>query len=494
MTPRAGLATLLAGFTTARLPPAVSVTDVEADSRRIRAGALFLACAGSVQHGLAFAEGAVAAGAAAVAWEPAPGVAAPVLGVPAIPVPRLRACSGEIAARFFGHPSAGMRVTGITGTDGKTSTAHLLAQGLEQLGQPCLYVGTLGIGRVGALTAGLNTTPGAVDVQRTLAAARDGGVKACAMEVSSIALDQGRVDGVRFATTVLTNIGRDHLDYHGTPENYVAAKRKLFGRGDGAVAILNRDDRHGRRFAAELQGVCRVAGYALDDARAEYVARDVATRAKGLRFQVVRGAETATLDSRLLGRFNVYNLLAAAAVLAESGVPLADACHALALARTVPGRAEAFHGPASAAVIVVDYAHTPQALENVLHALREHATGRLVCVFGCGGDRDRGKRPLMGAVVARNADAFIITDDNPRTEDPAAIVADIRAGLPPGARYAVCEDRARAIRAAVADARRGDIILVAGKGHEDYQIYGHDRRAFSDRALAAELVGLERAA
>ncbi|TAM10203.1 MAG: UDP-N-acetylmuramoyl-L-alanyl-D-glutamate--2,6-diaminopimelate ligase [Nevskiaceae bacterium] len=488
------LSSLLAGYTPASLPDGLVVTDVEADSRKLRAGALFLACAGSAQHGLAFAERAVAAGAAAVAWEPAPGITAPALAIPAFRVEQLRAHSGEIAARFFGQPSDALRVTGITGTDGKTSTAHLLAQALETLGRPCLYIGTLGTGRVDALAPGLNTTPGAVDVQRTLAGARDAGLRDCAMEVSSIALDQGRVNGVHYTATVLTNIGRDHLDYHGTLENYAAAKRKLFGRGDGAVAVLNRDDAHGRRYAAELAGVCPVAGYALDDAEATCVARHVETHGKGLRFEVVRGAVTAKVDSPLLGRFNVYNLLAAATVLAETGVPLADACQALSQARTVPGRAEAFHGPASAAVIVVDYAHTPQALENILQALREHATGRVICVFGCGGDRDRGKRPLMGAAVARNADAFIITDDNPRTEGPTAIVTDIRAGLPAGACFEVCEDRARAIREAVASARRGDIVLVAGKGHEDYQIYGHDKRAFSDRALAAELVGMECAA
>ncbi|HEU0198275.1 MAG TPA: UDP-N-acetylmuramoyl-L-alanyl-D-glutamate--2,6-diaminopimelate ligase [Nevskiaceae bacterium] len=478
------------------------VTDLALSDRDVHAGALFLACAGSAHHGLEFAACAVAAGAAAVAWEPAPGVDAPRLDVPSLAVPHLHLLVGELAARFFDHPSKALGVIGITGTDGKTSTAHLLAQALESLHRPCLYIGTLGSGRVDALRAGLNTTPDALSIQRELAGAVAAGWHDCAMEVSSIALDQGRVNGVQFAATVLTNIGRDHLDYHHSVANYIAAKRKLFGRGDGAVAVLNVDDAQGRAFAAELADACPVATYGLDPACGSalgYRAERIVTHAQGLRFDIECVAAgqpkvVARVDSALVGRFNVYNLLAAAAVLVERGIPLERACRALSAARTVPGRAEVFHGPASPATVVVDYAHTPQALRHVLAALREHTTGKLVCVFGCGGDRDRGKRPLMGAVAAALADRCVVTDDNPRSEPPAAVVAEICAGMPAGAAVEVCEDRARAIRMAVAQARAGDVVLVAGKGHEDYQIYGTERRPFSDRALAAELVGRELAA
>ncbi|HEX7385077.1 MAG TPA: UDP-N-acetylmuramoyl-L-alanyl-D-glutamate--2,6-diaminopimelate ligase, partial [Burkholderiaceae bacterium] len=397
-------------------------------------------------------------------------------------------------------PSAVVRVVGITGTDGKTSTAHLLAQALDGLGRPCEYIGTLGSGALDDLEPARNTTPDAVSLQRMLAMARDAGRRDCALEASSHALHQGRVNGVRFTATVLTNIGRDHLDYHGDIAHYVAAKRMLFGRGDGAVAVLNADDANGRRFADELRGKCPVVMYGFADtahgaAGSRFVrGEDVVTHAHGLRLKVVSGAASARIDSPLLGRFNAYNLLAAAAVLVELGVSLDDAVAALSAAHTVPGRAEAFHGPRAAPLVVVDYAHTPQALTNVLAALREHCAGELICVFGCGGDRDRGKRPLMAAAVARGADRCIVTDDNPRTEEPATIVRDIVAGLPAGAKATVCEDRARAIRTAVDGTRAGDVVLIAGKGHEDYQIYGTERRPFSDRALAAELVGMERAA
>lgn len=486
--------------------PGTVVGDVTLDSRNVslksgkargvdgRPGPLFLACAGSACHGLDFAPQAVAAGAAAVAWEPVSGVAAPEFGVPTIAVPDLKARAGEIAARFFGEPSEQMHVAGITGTDGKTSTSHLLAQSWAALGRPCEYIGTLGSGPLGAMDASVNTTPDAVSVQRILAAALAAGRRDCAMEVSSHALDQGRINGVHFAATVLTNIGRDHLDYHGDLDHYIAAKRKLFGRGDGAVAILNRDDARGRNFAEALRGRCRVVVYGLDGdppAEPHVIGRGLVAHARGLSFEMVSGGDSGAVDSGLIGRFNASNLLAVGGVLLEAGVSLADACTVLSAARTVPGRAEAFHGPKSEALVVVDYAHTPQALGSVLAALREHAAGRLLCVFGCGGDRDHGKRPMMAKAVAHGADCFIVTDDNPRSEDPVAIVADMRAGLPAGAPFEVCHDRAQAIRMAVAEARIGDVVLVAGKGHEDYQVYGSERRPFSDRVLAAELVGVE---
>lgn len=472
--------------------PTLAVRDLTLDSRQVRTGSLFLACQGTRQHGLAFLPEAAARGASAVLWEPAPGVTAPDGPVPALAVEHLSRRASEIAARFFGDPSAQLHCVGITGTDGKTSTAYLVAQALERLDTPCLYLGTLGAGRIGALRSGDHTTPDPVSLQRELHAAREQGLGAVAMEVSSHALDQARVAAVRFHTAVLTNVGRDHLDYHGTPERYAAAKKRLFSELAPRAAVLNRDDAAGRAWATALDGGPAVTRYGLDGGAegARWLsARAVRLGADGVSFDVASHAGSAHVDSRLLGRFNVYNLLAALGVLLAREVPLAEACAALAQSRTVPGRIEGFRGPQAAALVVVDYAHTPQALRQVLEAARAHCAGRLWCVFGCGGDRDRGKRPLMGAAAVQYADRVILTDDNPRSEDPAAIVREIRAGFPAGYSAPVVHERAEAIAWAVREAGPRDVVVVAGKGHEDYQLYGRERRAFSDRAFVAQLVG-----
>lgn len=482
---------LVAGFATGAAD--VAVTDLALDSRQVRAGSLFLACRGTRQHGLDFLPQALANGAAALLWEPAPGVTPPAVGIPSVPVEGLSRRVGEIAARFFGHPSRSLHAVGITGTDGKTSTAWLVAQALDALGEPCLYVGTLGSGRVGALAPGDHTTPDPVYLQRRLQQARADGLRAVAMEVSSHALDQARVAGVEFHTAVLTNVGRDHLDYHGTLENYAAAKKKLFAGYGAQGLVLNRDDAAGAAWSRELAGTSsRLTVYGLDgDAPTarHVIGRSLQLRASGIAFEATTHAGTARLDSRLLGRFNAYNLLAALAALLDRGVSLAQAAGALSAAPTVPGRIEAFRGPQAAPLVVVDYAHTPQALAQVLHAVRAHCRATMWCVFGCGGDRDRGKRPLMAAAAAQHADRVIVTDDNPRSEDPAAIVREIQAGFPKGFSAPVVHDRAQAIESAVRQAGVNDVVVVAGKGHEDYQLYGSERRSFSDRAFVAQLVG-----
>lgn len=481
---------LVAGFATGA--PDVAVGELALDSRQVRPGTLFLACRGTKQHGLDFLPQALANGASAVLWEPAPGVDAPAVAIPAIAVDGLARHAGEIAARFFGRPAQGLHAVGVTGTDGKTSTAWLLAQAFEALGKPCLYVGTLGTGRIGDVRAGDHTTPDPVSLQRRLFEARGAGVRAVAMEVSSHALDQARVAAVEFHTAVLTNVGRDHLDYHGTLERYAAAKQRLFEDFALRAAVLNEDDFHGREWSARLRAtgrVDRVLRYGLD-AGAELSARNVALAPTGIAFDVQAPAGAGRIDSRLLGRFNVYNLLAALGALLAGGVPLDRACAALSRAATVPGRIEGFRGPAAKPLVVVDYAHTPQALAQILHAVRAHCAGKMWCVFGCGGDRDRGKRPLMGAAAAAAADHVIVTDDNPRSEDPRVIVDGILAGLTADGRAAtVIHDRAEAIRTAVREAAADDVVVVAGKGHEDYQIYGAERRSFSDRAFVAQLVG-----
>lgn len=483
---------LLAGMADA--PSTLNIAGLALDSREVMPGFLFLACRGHRQHGLQHVDEAITRGAAAVAWEPAPEIDPPELSVPAVAVDQLSARVGEIASRFWRRPSAQLRTVGITGTDGKTSTAHLLAQVWTALGTPCIYLGTLGYGSLDALEVAVNTTPDAVRLQRCLAAAVAAGQRACAMEVSSHALAQGRIVGTRFAAALLTNVGRDHLDYHGNLERYAAAKRSLFEREDTDAVLLNRDDAHGAEWAAQLASRHRLMVYGLGGVRpaTSYVIGESLTlHPRGLRLDLTSTQGNGRIDSPLLGRFNAYNLLAVATVLIEAGVPVADVCSALGQARTVPGRAEAFRGPGAEPLVVVDYAHTPQALTQVLQALRPHATGKLICVFGCGGDRDRGKRPLMGAAAAQFADASVITDDNPRSEDPRRIAAEIRAGMPRSAHVEIVHDRPQAIRSAVMAAGADDVVLVAGKGHEDYQLYGDEQRAFSDREFVVGLLAVE---
>ena len=484
---------LLAGFAPAPSDnPKLAVTGVEIDSRRVEPGDAFLAVQGVGGHGLAHVETALGRGASVVVWEPAPGVAEPSeLPVPQVAVPGLSRKVGAIAARFQGEPAQRLFTVGVTGTDGKTSTAYLVAQGLEALGSSCAYLGTIGFGRLGALREASHTTPDPIRLQELLAGFVADGVTACAMEVSSHALDQARVAGIGYDVAILTNVTRDHLDYHGTVEAYAAAKRRLFTEYRRGAAVLNRDDATGAAWAADLlaQGV-EVAVYGLEGAQPAagryLLGRNLQLSTRGLAMDIASSWGEGRLETRLLGRFNAYNLLAALAALLYRGATLPDALNAMAKVHTVPGRIEGYRGPAVKPLVVVDYAHTPEALEQILKAVRAHTAGRLICVFGCGGDRDRGKRPLMGAAAVRGADLAIITDDNPRSESPAAIVADILAGAGAGTR--VIHDRADAIRTAVAEAGAEDVVVIAGKGHETTQTYGKDVRPFSDRAFVAALV------
>lgn len=473
--------------------PELEVTGVEIDSRRVTAGDVFLATKGIGSHGLQHVEQALARGASAVVWEPAPGIAEPEdLPVPQVAVAQLSKKVGEIAARFHGAPAKKLFTVGVTGTDGKTSTAYLVAQALDQVGAVSGYLGTIGYGRVGALKDASHTTPDAIRLQELFADFVATGCKACAMEVSSHALDQARVSGIGFDVAILTNITRDHLDYHGTVEAYAAAKQKLFTDYTRGVAVLNRDDATGAAWAAALD---RVMVYGIEGAApagGQYLlAREVQLSSTGLAFTLDSSWGRAQVSSRLLGRFNVYNLLATLAALLSKGVPLAEAVPVLAALRTVPGRIEGFKGEKAAALVVVDYAHTPEALAQILKAVRAHCAGKLICVFGCGGDRDRGKRPLMGRAAEQGADVLIVTDDNPRSETPGAITQEITAGLADASKARVIHDRAEAIRTAVREAGGSDVVVVAGKGHETTQTIGTEVRAFSDRRFVAELLGCE---
>ena len=489
----ARLAELTAGLVDA--PAAFAVSDVTLDSRAASPGALFLACRGRGRHGAEFAADAVTRGARAVLYEP--DAQRPDGGRPQLPagvfvagVPQLSRHVGVIADRFFGQPSQALTVAGITGTNGKTTCAWLLAQALERCRQRTAYMGTIGFGFPDALAATEHTTADAVTVHRRLAAVRDLGAEAVSMEVSSHALDQDRVAGVRFHTAIFTNLSRDHLDYHGTMAHYAAAKARLFAWPGLALRVINVDDELGARLAGQLSATQLVAttrGHAplvaAPDVRVVRAA-SVEARVSGLLVRVESSWGTVALKVPLIGDFNADNVLTVLAVLLAWDVPLADAAAALESCRAAPGRMEAFGGQAAAPLVIVDYAHTPDALVKALQAARRHCRSRLRVVFGCGGDRDPGKRPIMGRAAAELADEAVVTDDNPRSEPPERIVSEILTGIPAGAAVRVEHDRARAIRATVKRSGAGDVVLIAGKGHEEYQIYGGERRPFSDQSVA----------
>ena len=473
------------------------VADLAIDSRQVRPGSLFLALKGGRAHGLEFAADAAARGASAILWEPEPGFGAPSVpqSVVAAPVARLRSVVGRIADRFYRWPSADLRIVGITGTNGKTTCAYLLAQALERLGNPAAYMGTIGWGRVGRLEEPTHTTPDAVSVHRALATLRSRGTRVVAMEVSSHALDQQRVDGVRFHTAAFTNLTRDHLDYHGSMQAYGEAKAKLFTERDLQEAVVNIGDAFGRELARTVAGrVPSTAVWVGIDAVAALAERSLHTDEvrlgpDGVSMRISGTFGEIELSTKLMGRFNAENLLIVLGCLLSLGVPLAGAAEALAGCSAPPGRMEVI-APArpDQPLAVIDYAHTPDALAKALGALREHCRGALWCVFGCGGDRDAGKRPLMGAVADELADQIVVTDDNPRSEDPLAIIHAIVAGIRIH-EARVIQDRGAAIAAALNDAGGADVVLIAGKGHEDYQIYGNTRRSFSDRVEALRILG-----
>ncbi len=503
-TPGVSLMWLLDGI--ASLPVSgggVRVNDLTLDSREVRAGSLFFALGGRHEHGLKYAAEAAARGASVVLWDPedlSPGLRSqgaypPILNssVLVAPVVGLRQVVGRIADRFFGWPSSHMRIVGITGTNGKTTCAYLLAQCLERLQSDAAYIGTLGWGRIGALQSPTLTTPDAVNVHRQLATLRTLGVRDVEMEVSSHALDQGRVDGVRFHSAVLTNLTRDHLDYHSSMQAYGAAKERLFAFANLQHIVINIGDEFGRELALRYAGhALLTAVWAGEDGSGWLADRvlhadNVALDMHGISMTLDGSFGTCRARTKLLGRFNAENSVIVVASLLGLGVPLADAVAALAECAAPPGRMEVIAGLGKP-LAVIDYAHTPDALAKALRALREHCRGALWCVFGCGGDRDAGKRPLMGAVADELADQIIVTDDNPRSEDPQAITRGIMDGIK-SHRVRVIHDRGEAIAAALHEAVALDMVLIAGKGHEDYQIYGDARRSFSDRREALRHLG-----
>ena len=460
----------------------LTITDLTLDSRQVTAGAAFVAVRGGREHGLAHAAEALARGAVIVLYEPAPEF--PSVEAPSLAVPGLKARLGELAHAFYALSPAPTLV-GVTGTNGKTTVAYLLAQTLGQPQRPCAYIGTLGYGVPPRLTVHGHTTPDTLTLHRELAEMHTARV---AMEVSSHALAQDRIAGLRFHTAVFTNLTRDHLDLHGDFASYGNAKRRLFRLPELQCAVVNADDPFGASLGADLPRGCELLRTSTRGAGAELVGRIRRSDLAGLDIEVTGKFGVGRLQSNLIGTFNAENLLAALGALLAQGMPLRLACAALGAAKPAPGRMEVLGGLPNKPWVVIDYAHTPDALQRVLGTLEAAVTGELWCVFGCGGDRDRGKRPLMGAIAADLADRIVLTDDNPRNEDPAAIVNDIREGVGEHPRVSVIHDRRAALANAICKARPGDVVLIAGKGHESEQLVGNERRPFNDRAVAAELL------
>jgi len=487
------LAGLLHGLSTARIARNVVVTGLALDSRKVQPGDLFIAVTGSRTHGLHHARQAVALGAAAVVWEPSAhesGLAelAALLPVPVVAVPALSQVTGLMADRFYGHPSRGLFMIGVTGTDGKTSCSHYIAQALDTADRRCGLIGTVGYGLYDELNAGSHTTPDALTMQQALYTMLGKGARCVVAEVSSHAMDQGRVHGVYFDVAVLTNFSRDHLDYHGDLESYAHAKRKLFHSTGLRYAVINADDTFGRSLLEDIPpGVAPVAyrlegePFATRFPTQWVIGSQLELDINGMQFRVQTPWGSGTIRCALLGRFNAGNLLAALASLCISGLPFGEALRRLADTRTVPGRMERFELGTGRPLAVVDYAHTAGALEEVLRSLRLHCTGELWCVFGAGGDRDRGKRPLMAAAAEQFADHIVLTDDNPRTEDPERIMSDLVSGLQEPGRVRIEHNRANAIAGTLHAAGAADIVLIAGKGHETVQLVGTKALPFSDR-------------
>ncbi len=500
------LATLLKGIVTVSPREDCIVSSITQDSREVVKGSLFVALKGLSQHGLKYAEEVQKQGASAILWE-ADATENDLesyvanLVIPCLAVSNLRSHLGLIADRFYHSPSQSLNVIGITGTDGKTSVSHFLAQSLDD----CAVIGTIGTGIPGKLQKATHTTPDVLSVHKTLAELKSQGIRSVAMEVSSHALDQGRVDQVDFDVAVLTNLSRDHLDYHKTVEAYAEAKAKLFDWSGLNKRVINLDDAFGQKLLKKggdgyLYSITEPESSAnrfKSDKRrlsAKITAKNARFSETGISATILlenpsakkQKNEQGELNVKVLGRFNLSNLLATLATMLALGESLDTALQRINQVQTVEGRMQKVSD--SDVLVVVDFAHTPNALETVLKALREHTRKQLICVFGCGGDRDAGKRPLMAAVAEAQADVVITTDDNPRTEDPEKIMQDIMAGFRQPQRVTVEHDRAAAIQIALQQAGKGDVVLIAGKGHEKVQITANGTIPFSDQEQASRVL------
>jgi UDP-N-acetylmuramyl-tripeptide synthetase len=464
-------------------------TSITADSRKVQMGSLFLAYPGLHSDGRHYIAQAIQAGAAAVVWEQKDFTWNADWQIANLAVQGLKQQVGGIAAEFYQHPSSKLTMIGVTGTNGKTSVSQWIAQCLSFLGKKTAVLGTIGNGFLGTQTEAANTTPDAILLQAMLADYVQQHADAVAMEVSSHGLDQGRVNGVAFDVAVLTNLSRDHLDYHETMEAYAAAKQKLFAWEGLGTAVVNADDVFGKSLAVALSAQhkpCLTYGLTSADVQGS----ELKLHDAGLTMQVNTPQGHTLLSTPVLGRFNAYNVLAVLATLLALKISLPDALEAIAKIKPVLGRMQQFGG-GELPLVVIDYAHTPDALEKVLSTLKEQInltakSAKLICVFGCGGERDAGKRPLMGNIASKLADQVFVTSDNPRSENPATIIAAIVSEMKAG--YVIDADRANAIRVAIQGAKSGDIVLVAGKGHENYQEISGVKHPFDDVLIAQAML------
>ena len=490
------LSELIAGIPLNQPEPKADLTlgGITQNSQKVQPGDLFIAMPGLTQHGLAHLTEAIQRGAAAViaetdaAW-PAERIAALAdsLPIPLHSSPALSQHLATLAQRYYADPAADLRIVGITGTNGKTSIAHNLAQAYEQLEPGSVgIIGTLGNGRLNAIHNTTHTTPDLISLYAELARQRDAGIRQVMMEVSSHALAQNRVAGIRFDTAIFTNLTRDHQDYHGSMAAYGAAKAKLFHTPGLSQAVIQADKPYGQQLIAQLASESKVAITTISTNNTTQLQRDQWIRANrihtgptGIQIDLATHVGTGQIHSQLHGRFNAENLLLALGELLTQQISLDQAIAALAHVKSAPGRMT-HRGTAGQPQVIIDYAHTPDALEKVLQAAREHTQGRLISVFGCGGDRDTGKRPLMGAIAERHSDQVWITDDNPRTETNTEITEQILAGMRHPAKAHLEHNRAKAIASAIAEAQPDDIIVVAGKGHETYQHIGTQKIPFTD--------------
>jgi len=478
----ATLADLLHGYVDA---PPIPIRGIASDSRQLEKGFLFLACQGMSSHGLDYVAEAKAAGVSAVAYDASTSDAPDDLGVPVIAIDNLDAKLGEIANRFFGRPSKSLGVIGVTGTNGKTTVAWLIATCSQLLGERCGYLGTLGYGVDDIRDAGGMTTPAAIELQGRVAEFVDQGARFAAVEISSHALAQGRVDGVSFEAVLFTNLTRDHLDYHADMQDYFESKARLFLEFETNSRIVNIDTEFGAQLAARCGQEVVIVSTEPDRAangKPFLFVREVIAHVQGSDVVFSSTWGDGRVSVPLPGDFNVANAAIVLALMLKLGVPLGTMCDVLSRVQAPPGRMQRVL--AQGAAVYVDYAHTPKAIDVALRALKPHCRGELWCVFGCGGDRDAGKRPLMADVVERLADRVVITSDNPRNEDPLQIIDDVVSGLTRPEAATVIEDRTAAIAWAIDNAAVADTILIAGKGHETHQQIGMQRRPFSDYAVA----------
>ncbi|CUS47398.1 MAG: UDP-N-acetylmuramoyl-L-alanyl-D-glutamate--2,6-diaminopimelate ligase MurE [Idiomarinaceae bacterium HL-53] len=465
--------------------PELEVAGLKLDSRKVANGDAFVAVPGHATDGRQFMGAAIAAGATVILAEDIQWDLTEHEQTPVVHIPELAMQLSALASHFFANPSQKIAVYGVTGTNGKTTVSHLLAQ-LKQFTQPpAAVMGTVGSGLVHALLPEALTTPDAITVQQRLASVCAEGAQSVCMEVSSHALTQGRVEAIQFAGVIATNLSRDHLDYHGSMASYAAAKQRLFTEFDSPLRIFNLDDVEIKTWKQNQD-----FGFSLSDAwlgnERTLVATALEFAHEGTRFTLHWDGESVRVESALLGRFNVSNLLAACTMMLAEGHSLLSIAEFVPQLRAVPGRMETYRF-AHGALAIVDYAHTPDALHHVLSAARKHCTGKLWCVFGCGGDRDRGKRPQMGQVAAQLADRVVVTDDNPRTEPPQQIIDDIISGMPHGIAVEAMPGRSQAVKCALERAGAQDVVVIAGKGHETYQIIGTRSVDYDERAYVQQL-------